>query len=94
MSRTQKRQKTKDKMKKAMLLDSKNFVNFWLEEDLFDALCNANYIRYNDYQKIWMIRPYDESDRPLKIYRPKNRPFRAEDFTVELENGESKCVLI
>ena len=81
-------------MKKALLMDSKRFVYLWLKEELFDSLCQKEFIRYNDYQKIWIIRPYDKSNRPLNIYRPKNRPFRAEDFTVELENGETQCVLL
>jgi|TARA_B100001093_G_C26799595_1_gene1002741 hypothetical protein len=80
-------------MKKALLMDSKRFVYIWLKDELFNSLCQAEFIRYDDYQKIWIIRPYDKSHRPLNIYRPKNRPFRAEDFTVELENGESRCVL-
>lgn len=80
-------------MKKALLLTSKRFSYLWLEDDLFDRLCEKYFIKYDNYQKIWIIRTYDEHKRSLHIYIPKNRPFRDTDFTVELENGESVCVL-
>jgi len=78
-------------MQKALWLTSKHFKYLWLSDELFEQLCQATFIRLMN--GIWTIRPYDENQRTLDIYIPKNRPFRAEDFTVELENGERKCIL-
>jgi|TARA_B100000424_G_C22905308_1_gene481495 hypothetical protein len=80
-------------MKKALWLTSKKFSYLWLSDELFDGLRDANFISYDNYQKIWKIRPYDTQQRTLNVYIPKNRPFRATDFTVELENGESQPVI-
>ena len=80
-------------MKKALWLTSKKFSYLCLPDELFDSLLHANFISYDEYQKIWKIRPYDTQQRTLHIYVPKNRPFRATDFTVELENGESQPVI-
>lgn len=80
-------------MKKALWLTSKKFSYLCLPDELFDSLLHADFISYDEYQKIWKIRPYDTQQRTLNIYVPKNRPFRATDFTVELENGESQPVI-
>ena len=52
---------------KSVMKEGEPFVYLTITDRLFDELSKRNLIKFNDYQRRYIIQPFDEHKNPIKI---------------------------
>ena len=69
---------------KSIMKERESFVYLTITDTLFDDLFKRNLIRFNKYQRCYIIQPFDENYNPIKINI--GRQIKQEDFKIILED--------
>ena len=64
--------------------EGERFVRLTITDPLFDELSKRNLIKFYEYQRCYIIQPYDENYHPIKINI--GGQIKQEDFKIILED--------
>ena len=74
---------------KSTMKEGERFVSLTITDPLFDELSKRNLIKFNEYQRCYIIQPFDENYNPIKINI--GGQIKQEDFKI-VKNGTEQAV--